>query len=80
MTTKFFERPQTGERAVLVHASPDGLPDESECEEFAELARQVLDIQEYPDLREYPEGPPELPYDAAGWTLSAQIFVGKWQS
>ncbi|MBT8092790.1 MAG: GTPase HflX, partial [Gammaproteobacteria bacterium] len=33
-----FERPQSGERAVLVHASPDGLPDESERQEFAELA------------------------------------------
>ena len=41
MTTKFFERPQSGERAVLVHASPDGLPDESEREEFAELARSA---------------------------------------
>jgi hypothetical protein len=36
---------------------------------FAELARQLLDVQEYPDLREYPDGPPEQPYDAAGWTL-----------
>ena len=44
-------------------------------QEFAELARQVLDIQEYPDLREYPQGPPEQPYDAAGWTLSAQMGV-----
>ena len=44
-------------------------------QEFAELARQVLDIQEYPDLREYPEGPPEQPYDASGWTLSAQMGV-----
>ncbi len=33
-----FERPQSGERAVLVHASPDGLPEESERQEFAELA------------------------------------------
>ena len=33
-----FERPQSGERAVLVHASPDGLAEESEREEFAELA------------------------------------------
>ena len=41
MTTKFFERPQSGERAVLVHASPDGLPDDSEREEFAELARSA---------------------------------------
>ena len=36
-----FERPQSGERAVLVHASPDGLPDHSEREEFAELARSA---------------------------------------
>ncbi len=36
-----FERPQSGERAILVHASPDGLPDESEREEFAELARSA---------------------------------------
>ncbi len=33
-----FERPQSGERAVLIHASPNGLPEESEREEFAELA------------------------------------------
>ncbi len=33
-----FERPQSGERAILVHASPDGAPDTSEREEFAELA------------------------------------------
>jgi len=33
-----FERPQSGERAVLIHASPHGLTEESEREEFAELA------------------------------------------
>src|SRR5262249_40404590 len=26
-------------------------------------------------LREYPEGPPEQPYDAAGWTLPFQMDV-----
>ena len=36
-----FERPQSGERAILVYASPDGLPEESEREEFAELARSA---------------------------------------
>jgi GTP-binding protein HflX len=36
-----FERPQSGERAVLVHASPDGLPEDSEREEFAELSRSA---------------------------------------
>ena len=44
-------------------------------QEFAELARQVLEVQSYPDLREYPEGPPEQPYDAAGWTLPYQMDV-----
>ncbi len=36
-----FERPQSGERAVLVYASPGGLPEDSEREEFAELARSA---------------------------------------
>ena len=36
-----FERPQSGERAILVHASADGAPEESEREEFAELARSA---------------------------------------
>ena len=44
-------------------------------QEFAELARQVLDAQTYPDLREFPDGPPEQPYDAAGWTLPYQMDV-----
>ena len=44
-------------------------------QEFGELARQVLEVQDYPDLREYPEGPPEQPYDAAGWTLGYQMDV-----
>ncbi len=41
--------------------------------EFAELAKQILGVQSYPDLREFPSGPPEQPYDAAGWTLPMQF-------
>lgn len=44
-------------------------------QEYAELVRQLFEPQVYPDLREYPEGPPEQPYDAAGWTLPYQMDV-----
>jgi hypothetical protein len=44
-------------------------------QEYAALAREVLDVQKYPDLRQYPGGPPERPYDAAGWTLPLQMGV-----
>ena len=44
-------------------------------QEFAALAREVLDAQNYPDMREYPGGPPERPYDAAGWTLPMPMGV-----
>ena len=33
-----FERPRSGERAILLHAAPGGAPDTTEREEFAELA------------------------------------------
>lgn len=56
-----FERPQSGERAVLVHASSEGLPDVSEREEFAELARsagadvvaELLSSRRHPDARTF---------------------------
>jgi len=44
-------------------------------QEFAAMAREVLDTQRYPDLRQYPGGPPERPYDAAGWSLPLQMGV-----
>ena len=52
-----FERPQSGERAILVHAGPDGAPDASEREEFVELAvsagavvvDQVISARRRPD-------------------------------
>ncbi len=44
-------------------------------QEYAELVRNLFEPQDYPDLREYPDGPPEQPYDAAGWTLPFQMDV-----
>ncbi len=44
-------------------------------QEFANFVRQLFEVQDYPDLREYPEGPPDQPYDIAGWTLPYQMDV-----
>lgn len=39
-------------------------------QEFAGLVKELLDVHPYPEIEEYPGGPLEQPYDAAGWTLS----------
>ena len=44
-------------------------------QEFGAFARQLLNPQKYPDMRQYPGGPPMRPYDAAGWTLPLQMGV-----
>jgi len=41
----------------------------------ANFVRTLFAVQEYPDLREYPEGPPDQPYDVSGWTLPYQFDV-----
>ncbi|MBY0488616.1 MAG: hypothetical protein K2R93_02130 [Gemmatimonadaceae bacterium] len=38
-------------------------------QEFAQLARELLEVQKYPELGD------DLPYDAAGWTLPMQMHV-----
>ena len=42
---------------------------------FANFVRQLFAVQDYPDLRQYPEGPPDQPYDVAGWTLPYMMGV-----
>jgi len=44
-------------------------------QEFSELARTLLEVQNYPDLREFEGGPPQRPYDVSGWTLPYQFGV-----
>ncbi|MFQ5788927.1 MAG: peptidase M14, partial [Acidobacteriota bacterium] len=40
---------------------------------FRPYVMDLMEKQEYPDRRLYPGGPPEAPYDLAGWTLPIQM-------
>ncbi len=42
---------------------------------FSPLVKELLEAQAYPDIRQFPGGPPTRPYDVAGWTLPMQMGV-----
>ena len=46
----------------------------------ANFMRPLLNIQTYPDIRTAPDGPPDQPYDVAGWTLPYQMNVSHHRS
>ena len=43
---------------------------------FRAYLLDMMEEQEYPDRRLYEGGPPEPPYDLAGWTLPIQMGIG----
>lgn len=42
---------------------------------FRPFLADLMEVQEYPDQFLYPGGPPQPPYDLAGWTLPIQMGV-----
>jgi hypothetical protein len=42
---------------------------------FANLVKELFEVQKYPDLRPTPTSAPEFPYDVTGWTLPMQMGV-----
>jgi hypothetical protein len=42
---------------------------------FRAHVKDLLEVQRYPDRREYPGGPPVPPYDATGWTIAWQMGI-----
>jgi hypothetical protein len=54
-----------GEGTYLIYAA----------QAYRPFLMDLLEPQNYPTLREYPGGPPDPPYDLAGWTLPMQMGV-----
>ena len=42
---------------------------------FRAHAKDLLEVQRFPAMEQWPGGPPERPYDVAGWTLPLQMGV-----
>ncbi|MCE5269718.1 M14 family metallopeptidase [bacterium] len=42
---------------------------------YGRFIKDMLEVKPYPDLREYPGGPPKQPYDNAAWSLGPLMGV-----
>jgi hypothetical protein len=47
----------------------------SGAQAFLPFVIDLMEAQDYPDRRRTPDGPPDPPYDLAGWTLPMQMGV-----
>jgi len=57
------------------HSYPAGTYFVPAAQAFRGYAFDLLEAQHYPDRRLFPDGPPDPPYDMAGWTLPFQMGV-----
>ena len=72
-TARLIEVLQLG--GVEVHDGRDGSYHVRLDQPYRAHAKDLLEAQRFPKMEQYPGGPPERPYDVAGWTLPMQMGV-----
>ncbi|HWQ52898.1 MAG TPA: M14 metallopeptidase family protein [Bryobacteraceae bacterium] len=60
---------------VEIHRAPDGGYVIPMAQPYSGYAKALLEPQHYPDLRQYPGGPPKRPYDVTAHTLPMLMGV-----
>ena len=73
-TRKLLETLAAG--MVEIGRAPDGSHVISMAQPYSSYAKALLEHQKYPDMRQYPGGPPVRPYDVTAHTLPLLMGVG----